>query len=830
MEVEAAQLKMEHIDSFNANSVGLALLIPMDSSGYNEAPGTGTGIQRRNRKPVSCTPCRQRKLRCDQALPVCDSCVRRGIVMSCSYQYRRVGLQRHWSSSHGNSSSVQSRMDRLEQLILALMNQKGPSVGDPANNLVITHRDVQAPRYEVPKEELLSNRRVGPTTTRIFRTDTDNGVPYTVGEAPWAALLNEIHEVRGYLQTQQKQYESQSQKISQRLKQTPEDSGPSLLFGTSQSSGHGEILSHVPSRYICDLLLERYFKTLDPALHILHSPTFQKQYEEHWENRSRAPVIWIGLLFAMMRIAAISWQRDGDEPLEFRGKAQDLSSSYRTRVTDCILLADYTKPQDFLIETLALHLYGEYASHRDADSSTWALLGFIIRLAMRMGYIQDPDRLASLSPFQAEMRRRVWTFVRQADIFFSFQHGFPSMIKVEATNGGLPRNIYDEDFGPSRIELPAPLPDSEATPISYLICKARLALDLARALKELNREDIPPPYERVLEIDRSIRETYAKVPEYFRLRSMAEQEHDQPSLIAARFTLANVHHKALCVVHSRLLEAARVDTRFISSRRACLESAMALLNLQAIQHQEIRAGGQVRSLTKYMTSLNAHDYLLAATILCRELFIDHRRPPLPFAVSGPTRNEMIESLDRSAAIWSQMRDKSIEAYKASDVLGMLLQKLRHPNNNLQEVTPQFRGYSDLSTEYIPEIRNTRNSAQMRLKTAIDDGAMAFASPREYAPRDQLSSTEATTVSRATPIVATMPLVPVQSRFSFSNVDYPSFQDPVRSCHPYQRKSVYLICFAAACNVGTVRCTVRFWRSFINFMGVRYKSVGHLLVK
>ena len=102
----------------------------------------------------------------------------------------------------------------------------------------------------------------------------------------------------------------------------------------------------------------------------------------------------------MMRIAALSWQRDGDEPLEFHGKSEDLSRSYRTRVADCILLADYTKPHEYLIETLVIHLYGEYASHREADSSTWVLLGTIIRLAMRMGYHRDPDRLPSLRPFQ----------------------------------------------------------------------------------------------------------------------------------------------------------------------------------------------------------------------------------------------------------------------------------------------------------------------------------------------------------------------------------------------------------------------------------------------
>lgn len=101
-----------------------------------------------------------------------------------------------------------------------------------------------------------------------------------------------------------------------------------------------------------------------------------------------------------MRIAALSWQRDGDEPVGLRGKCEDLSRSYRIRVADCVNLTDCTKPQEHFIESLALHLFGEYLTHRGADSSCWVFAGSIIRLAMRMGYHRDPSRLPSLTPFQ----------------------------------------------------------------------------------------------------------------------------------------------------------------------------------------------------------------------------------------------------------------------------------------------------------------------------------------------------------------------------------------------------------------------------------------------
>lgn len=407
-------------------------------------------------------------------------------------------------------------------------------------------------------------------------------------------------------------------------------------------------------------------------------------------------------------------------------------------------------------------------------------------------------------PLQAEMRRRVWAFIQQADVLFSFQHGLPSMIKVEPTIQGLPRNIYDDgDFGPSCTELPAPHPASEPTPISYLIAKARLALCLAQAMKELNHEYTPPPYERVMEIDRNIRETYAQVPDHFRLRSMLEQQHDQASLIAARFVLANMHHKILCAVHSRFLEAARMDARFTYCRCACLESAMALLNLQAVQHQEIRAGGQTRNLTKYMTSLTAHDYLLAATILCRELCLDRGKEAFSYQVTGPTRDEMFESLDRSADIWSRMRDESIEAYKASDVLGMILGKLRRPKESRPQILPTPRINPAPATLHLPQALAAAGGRPSYPGGAISEPGMMAVSPAEaYPPRDRVTMGcvpgEVTYDSGLVPPLTLTPgamptnaSISAHSVFNVPNGGQPSHQENVRQCPAIPLETSYL---------------------------------------
>ena len=179
----------------------------------------------------------------------------------------------------------------------------------------------------------------------------------------------------------------------------------------------------------------------------------------------------------------------------------------------------------------------------------------------------------------------------------SFQLGLPSMVGLRSLEGPFPRNIHDDqDFDEDCTAIPPALPDSEPTQVSYLIAKAKLVFGFARALDEINRSDIML-WERVLEIDRELRHIYENVPEHFKLGQLSSQY--SLVLVSARFTLSSIHHKSLCVLHSRFLESTNADDQFLYSRRVCLSSAMSILRFQAIQNQRIPVDGHLRSLTNY---------------------------------------------------------------------------------------------------------------------------------------------------------------------------------------------------------------------------------------
>lgn len=94
--------------------------------------------QKRARSQLSCTACRQGKLRCNRATP-CDQCTKRSKESACSYLPPKT-------KSKG-PQDVKSRIHHLEQLVVDLMNSRSSNDNDTttssgeSNNTAVSVRD-----------------------------------------------------------------------------------------------------------------------------------------------------------------------------------------------------------------------------------------------------------------------------------------------------------------------------------------------------------------------------------------------------------------------------------------------------------------------------------------------------------------------------------------------------------------------------------------------------------------------------------------------------------------------------------------------------------------
>jgi hypothetical protein len=458
--------------------------------------------------------------------------------------------------------------------------------------------------------------------------------------------------------------------------------GTAFLFGAQKPTSQAELLSQFPPKATADILVSRYFNTYDPGIHIIHGPSFQKQYDQHWMNPNETPFIWLGLVYAMMCIALQSYTRAGDEPPEYRGKSWEMSSEYRILTAQCLVLADITQPISNTLEALVLHIYADYARSRDAEPGILVSTGIIVRLAMRMGLHRDPAPYSGITIFQGEMRRRLWAAIRSFDLLFSAQAGLPPIVRPRDTNTDIPRNIYDDELFEDMKVLPPSRSESEATPTLFLINRSRFIYKLGEAV-ELTESLTCASYDEVMKLDHQVRDLLENIAPHLKIRSMDESARDPSTLIMQRFTLDLLYLKIICVLHRKFIAASRYNTRFTYSRRAVIDASMTMLQHQATLHRECQPGGRLRSVKWFISSLTTVDFLLAAMIIASDLYHtarserEGRSPPGDIYMwSHDRRAEMLDAIETAVGIWEGLKEHSMEAYKAHTTLQVMLTQLK----------------------------------------------------------------------------------------------------------------------------------------------------------
>jgi hypothetical protein len=231
----------------------------------------------------------------------------------------------------------------------------------------------------------------------VLKVDVDQGKSMYIGQEHWHTLLADISEVKNFYASHKKDLENSYQRVMSSKPPTAQNSPIFLL--SAPPATEVELRAELPPKTAITTLVSRYFNSLDTAASIIHGPTFQQQLRAYWQDPSKSSIMWIGMLYGMLCLAMLSYHKVGDEPPEWRGRSLDLAAEYRLRTVQCLVVADYTKPVDYTVETMLLYLFGEYSSRWDADLGLWLITSITTRIAFRMGYHRDAEWFPSISPF-----------------------------------------------------------------------------------------------------------------------------------------------------------------------------------------------------------------------------------------------------------------------------------------------------------------------------------------------------------------------------------------------------------------------------------------------
>lgn len=494
------------------------------------------------------------------------------------------------------------------------------------------------------------------------------------GASHWESILDSIADVKSAIDDGEDSGDSEE-----------EDEGLTSastlgLLGGSTVTTRSHLLQCVPARPVADRLLWHWFNSTDPSLPLIHRPTFLAEYERFWQGPNETPTMWLALFFDMLclgsRIAHLLSQVDQVVP-----QAAGVSSpdQFQQLAASALQLAGFMKPKKYTVEAMLMYVSCEHMKKEDEGTKLWYIMSIVARVALRMGYHRDPDHFPAITPFDGEIRRRVWSVVYIFDVLLSHNLGLPSMLQHLQIDTKATRNLLDTDFGPDCTELPPARPPAELSPVSYSITKYKMTSVFARACSMAHSVKTPD-YEEIMELDRFVQKITSEQPSALRFTSSGSDVFVNPSLLFHRYKGELMFHKTRCVLHRPFLSAKFVDTHMEVSRKLCVEAALGMIKHHEYVFRAAQDGGQLSPARMYMDSLIAHDFLLAAMVLCVELdLISSATSP---ATAGPNQErigEMRGYIEKSYHIYKQPINHHAQTRKAMRAMEIILKKCKYTN-------------------------------------------------------------------------------------------------------------------------------------------------------
>ncbi|KAI2630214.1 fungal-specific transcription factor domain-containing protein [Hypomontagnella submonticulosa] len=444
----------------------------MELSGKaNECQNLGAHGSMPPSKPLSCTNCRARKLKCSREHP-CSHCVRSGA--ECVFPTRK----RIRKPRTTKNSELLQRLSRLESIVgkVGLANLEGgestaastpaPSAGSAGPST--THATLEGAMNQATISGTQDDWKKALQDSKASR--------YLSGEF-WSSLCLEVEGLRQALE----QSTSSDDEGQPPQGATPDsianDSSsasalsPGTLLGSSSRSSY-ESIEH-PSPEHIRFLTATFFTNVDMILKILHRPTIQAALLAHADAPAyaRPPLSPESeALFFSIYHAAVASLSSAACQTHLGRRRDDLLRGYAAAVEHLLARADYLNSSS--LETLqALTLYVACVRCGAGGSrASWALLSLPIRLAQALDLHHEAAN-AHLSPYEAELRRRLWWQLIVLDIRASEDRGTTTVSARGSYDTRLPLNINDADFGPAS---PGPLVERQGpTDVTFSLSTAR---------------------------------------------------------------------------------------------------------------------------------------------------------------------------------------------------------------------------------------------------------------------------------------------------------------------------------------------------------------------
>ncbi|EZF29369.1 hypothetical protein H109_01567 [Trichophyton interdigitale MR816] len=404
--------------------------------------------------PRSCVTCRRRKVRCNKHHP-CSNCIKAKI--ECVYPSPGRAPRK---SKKPRDTELLARLRTLENIV---KNLGGPDAinGNPSSlplKKTTLHQNSaieQPENYANTSDAMQQDATIkseAPDTSEIEenmgKLMVEEGGSQYVSHRFWTSFGKTVDDLKSILDPLSSDDENDTVEESA-FDESYGVNHDGFLFGFSSLTQSLRDF-HPPPNQV-DILWETYIQNIAPMVPIFHTPSLKPALYHGTKNLDSLDKNTEVMMLTIYYTSAASMS--AAECLTHLGEPRDLVlGRYRFAVEQALGRAKILHSRSFtLLQGLVLFLL--CVRQHDDTRYVWSMISIAYRIAQGLGLQRDGTHF-NLSPFETEMRRRLWWHICILDFRASEDYGCDPFIYESSYDTRMPLNINDDDISPDSVDFP----------------------------------------------------------------------------------------------------------------------------------------------------------------------------------------------------------------------------------------------------------------------------------------------------------------------------------------------------------------------------------------
>ncbi|KAJ5692287.1 hypothetical protein N7462_001710 [Penicillium macrosclerotiorum] len=471
-----------------------------------DQPPTSKQTPARAPKPRSCIVCRSRKVRCDKQSP-CSNCRRANIACIFPPTDRPPRWTRRLERPL--TDDAMERIRTLENLVrdltaqLEQANARAASLSGSSPGLHSAAGSTEETAHQA--NPYVSNSPYAQHQFGRLVVQDANKSRY-VGSGFWSRVNDEINQIKmdtggashheEFDSSESEGWSPENALSTQEFDREPEERH-AFLFRHNLSSAAPDLRGFHPLPSQIPFLLDVFSENVNIFVQYIHIPTVTKMIRDLRGDMTGLTPPNEALMFSIY-YAAVTSMEEEDVMVNFGTTKMELNLKYRLGLEHALAKADFLNVPDLvLLQAFAIFL--TLVRRHDSPRFVWMMTGLAIRMGLSLGLHRDGANFNNLSPFDIEMRRRVWWALCMLDIRASEDQGTEYTIPLGSFDTKIPLNINDADLDPDSEQKPVEREGLTDMSLALVSCKTSetVRLMMARGSDALSLEEQDQMLQRI---------------------------------------------------------------------------------------------------------------------------------------------------------------------------------------------------------------------------------------------------------------------------------------------------------------------------------------------